>query len=47
MAFKIDISLSAEIRDETGRPVKGLREKGLLPAVVYGQKTKNSLLQRL
>jgi len=44
MAFKIAFSLSAEIRDELGRPVKGLREKGLLPAVVYGQKTKNLAL---
>jgi len=36
-----NISLSAEPREELGRRVKFLRNKELLPAVLYGQKTKN------
>jgi large subunit ribosomal protein L25 len=39
-----NISLSAEPREQLGRQAKGLREKGLLPAVVYGQKTENLAL---
>ena len=44
MASNIDITLGAEIREELGRKANGLREKGLLPAVVYGQETKNLAL---
>jgi len=34
------LNLSAKIRTETGRKVKSLRKKGVLPAVIYGSKTK-------
>ena len=44
MVFNIEISLSAKLRDELGSKVKELRKKGLIPAVVYGQKTKNLAL---
>ena len=38
------ISLSAKIRKETGRKTNALRESGRIPAVVYGHKIKNVLL---
>lgn len=44
MVSKIDISLSAELRESFGRKVKDLRAQDLLPAVVYGQKTENLAL---
>lgn len=44
MVFNIEISLSANLRKELGSRVSQLRKKGLLPAVVYGQKTKNLAL---
>lgn len=39
------ISLEATIRKEVGRPVKNLRKKGLLPAVLYGPKIKSENLE--
>ncbi len=44
MVSNIEISLSADLRKELGSQVKGLRDKGLIPGVVYGQKTKNLAL---
>ncbi|MEA3453024.1 MAG: 50S ribosomal protein L25 [Patescibacteria group bacterium] len=44
MVSNIDISLSAEPREKLGAQVINLREQGLLPAVVYGSKTKNIAL---
>ncbi len=41
MVFKIDISLSAEPRKELGKGVAALRQKKMLPAVLYGCKIKN------
>lgn len=38
-------SLKAEPRKITGRKVRSLRKKGLVPAVVYGKKTKTVNLQ--
>jgi large subunit ribosomal protein L25 len=38
------ITLSAKIRKENGKVVKALRDKGLVPAVLYGQKTENQQL---
>lgn len=38
-------SLSAKIRKTFGKKVKTLRKKGLLPAVLYGPKTKNLALE--
>lgn len=38
------ISLKAKIRKETGRKVNNLRDAGSIPAVVYGHKIKNILL---
>lgn len=38
-------SLSAKIRKISGKKVKSLRQKGLLPAVLYGPKTKNLNLE--
>jgi large subunit ribosomal protein L25 len=35
------LSLSAKIRKETGKKSQSLRDKGLLPAVLYGPKLKN------
>ena len=39
------LDLSAKIRKETGSKVKALREKGILPGVLYGPKIKNILLE--
>ncbi len=39
------LSLSAKIRKETKRQTKALRNKGVIPAVLYGPKTKNTLLE--
>ncbi|MBI2449933.1 MAG: 50S ribosomal protein L25 [Candidatus Nealsonbacteria bacterium] len=39
------IILSAKIRKELGKKVKNLRQKGLLPAVLYGPKIKNQSLE--
>ena len=38
-------SLSAKIRKEVGRKTKTLRDKGVLPAVLYGPKIKNENLE--
>jgi large subunit ribosomal protein L25 len=38
------ITLSAKIRKESGKEVQALRDKGLVPAVLYGQKTENQQL---
>ncbi|MBI2626455.1 MAG: 50S ribosomal protein L25 [Candidatus Nealsonbacteria bacterium] len=39
------LTLSAKIRKEVGKKVKNLREKGILPAVLYGPKVKNQPLE--
>lgn len=39
------ISLSAKIRKTQGKKVKNLRQKGILPAVLYGPKIKNENLE--
>ena len=39
------LSISAKIRKELGKKVKSLREKGVLPAVLYGHKIKNLNLE--
>ena len=39
------INISAKIRENKGRKVKKLRTKGILPAVLYGPKIKNQLLE--
>lgn len=39
------LTLSAKIRKETGKKVKNLREKGILPAVLYGPKIKNQSIE--
>lgn len=39
------ITLSAKIRKETGKKVKNLRKRGVLPAVLYGPKIKNQSLE--
>lgn len=39
------LSLSAKIRKEIGKKVKTLRKTGLLPAVLYGPKIKNLILE--
>jgi len=39
------LSLSAKIRQTQGRKVKTLRQKGILPAVLYGPKIKNENLE--
>jgi large subunit ribosomal protein L25 len=39
------INLSAKIRKDLGKKVKSLREKGILPAVLYGPKIKNFSLE--
>ncbi|MFH1894896.1 MAG: 50S ribosomal protein L25 [Patescibacteria group bacterium] len=39
------ITLKAKIRKETGKKVKKLREKGLLPGVLYGPKTESQRLE--
>ena len=39
------LSLSAKIREDIGRRVKNLRNKGILPAVLYGAKIKNLSLE--
>ena len=38
-------TLSAKIREKVGKKVKDLREKGILPAVLYGHKIKNLNLE--
>ncbi|MFH1036453.1 MAG: 50S ribosomal protein L25 [Patescibacteria group bacterium] len=38
------IILAAKIRKETGKSVQGLREKGILPAVLYGPKMESQHL---
>lgn len=35
------LTLSAKIRKEAGRKVRGLRKKGVIPAILYGPKVKN------
>src|SRR3989338_3480337 len=37
--------LSAKIRKESGKKVEALRKKGILPAILYGPKIKNQLLE--
>ena len=44
MVSNIGITLSAQSRTELGSRVKKIRKEGLIPAVVYGQKTKNFAL---
>lgn len=39
------LTLSAKIRKELGKKVKTLRKKGVLPAVLYGPKTKDLSLE--
>lgn len=39
------ITLSAKIRKNIGKKVKDLRKEGVLPAVLYGPKTKNTPLE--
>ena len=39
------LSLSAKNRTETGKKVKNLRAKGILPGVVYGYKIQNIPLE--
>jgi len=39
------LSLTAKIRKKVGKKVKALRKEGILPAVLYGPKIKNLLLQ--
>lgn len=39
------LTLTAKIRKETGKKVKNLRKKGLLPAVLYGPEIKNQSLE--
>ena len=39
------LSISAKIRKEVGRKTKALRKKGVLPAVLYGPKIKNLVLE--
>jgi large subunit ribosomal protein L25 len=40
-----DLVLTAKIRQTSGKKLKALRKKGLLPAVVYGPKTKSIALE--
>ena len=39
------ITLTVKIRKEAGKKVKTLREKGIMPAVLYGPKVKNQSLE--
>lgn len=39
------LTLSAKIRKDTKKKIKALRNKGIIPAVLYGPKTKNTLLE--
>ncbi len=39
------LQLSAKIRKETKKKVKNLREKGIIPGILYGHKTKNTSLE--
>jgi len=39
------LTLSVKIRQDLGKKVKKLRKKGILPAVLYGPKIKNSALE--
>jgi large subunit ribosomal protein L25 len=39
------ISLNAKIRKETGKKTKKLKELGIIPAIVYGHKVKNALIE--
>jgi len=38
-------NISAKIRKDLGKKVKKIREKGIVPAVLYGPKIKNTLLE--
>ncbi len=38
---KLDIKISAKLREIKGNKMESLRRQGLLPAVIYGYKTKN------
>ncbi len=44
MVSKIEISISADPREERGSKIRELRNKGLIPAVVYGRKIENIAL---
>jgi len=39
------LTLNAKIRKEVGKKVKSLRQKGIIPAVLYGPKIKNENLE--
>lgn len=39
------LTLKAKIREETGKKVKNIRERGMIPAVLYGPKIKNLSLE--
>ena len=39
------ITLAVKIRKETGKKVRNLREKGMIPGVLYGPKTENLQLE--
>ena len=39
------LSLTAKVRKEVGKKVKKLRERGVLPAILYGPKIKNQTLE--
>ena len=39
------LSLTAKVRKEVGKKVKELRERGVLPAILYGPKIKNQTLE--
>ena len=39
------LNLSAKIRKATKKKVKALRNRGIIPAVLYGPKTKNTLIE--
>lgn len=39
------LSLSAKIRKTLGKKVKNIRKEGIIPAVLYGSKTENLLLE--
>ncbi len=39
------LTLKVKIRKDTGKKVKNLREKGVIPGVLYGPKTKNASVE--
>lgn len=39
------LNLTAKIRKDTGKKVKSLRDKGVLPGVLYGPKVENTILE--